>query len=70
MADVESGIEALFDVAETTWVDELRSAWSGLEIVYALVLDEDRTTVTAAERGDVSETMTQLRSLLAARAST
>ena len=70
VADVESGIEALFDVADSAWVEQLRSAWSGLEIVYALALDEDRSTFTDEERSDVDETIAELRSLLAARAST
>jgi hypothetical protein len=68
VADVESGIEALFDVADSAWVEQLRSAWSGLEIVYALALDEGRSTLTDEERGDVDETIAELRSLLAARA--
>jgi len=70
VADVESGIDALFDVADSEWVEQLRSAWSGLEIVYALALDEGRSALTDEERGDVDETIAALRSLLAARAST
>ncbi|HEX4345397.1 MAG TPA: hypothetical protein VHZ31_07540 [Solirubrobacteraceae bacterium] len=69
VADVESGVEALFDVADREWVEQLRSAWSGLEIVYALALDEGRSAVTEEERGDVDETIAELCSLLAARAS-
>jgi hypothetical protein len=69
VADIESGIEALFDVADSAWVEQLRSAWSGLEIVYALALDEGRSALTDEERGDIAETIAELRSLLAARAS-
>ncbi|MEA2354456.1 MAG: hypothetical protein QOD61_585 [Solirubrobacteraceae bacterium] len=69
VVDVESGIEALFDVAEREWVEQLRSAWSGLEIVYALALDDGRSALTEEERGDVDETIAELRSLLAAQAS-
>lgn len=68
--DVESGVEALFDVADNHWVEELRSAWSGLEIVYAMALDEGRTTLDDDERGDIEKTIAELRSLLGARAST
>jgi hypothetical protein len=70
VADVERGVEALFDVADHDWVEELRSAWSGLEIVYALALDEGRSTLSDEERGDIDETIAELRSLLAARAAT
>ena len=70
VADVEAGIDALFDVADSEWVEELRSAWSGLETVYALALDEGRSALTDEERRDIDETIAELRSLLAARAST
>lgn len=66
--DVESGVEALFDVSDNAWVEQLRSAWSGLEIVYAMALDEGRSTLSDEERGDVTETIAELRSLLAAGA--
>jgi len=66
VADVEGAIEALFDVADSEWVERLRSAWSGLEIVYALVLDEGRSGLTDEERCDIDETIAELRSLLAA----
>jgi hypothetical protein len=65
VADVEGGIEALFDVADSAWVEQLRSTWSGLEIVYALALDEGRSALTDEERSDVDETIAELRSLLA-----
>ena len=70
VADVENGIDALFDVADSAWVEQLRSAWSGLEIVYALALDEDRSTLTDEERADVDATIGELRSLLATGAPT
>ena len=70
VADVENAIDALFDVADSTWVEQLRSAWGGLEIVYALALDAGRSALTDEERADVGETIAELRSLLAARAST
>lgn len=66
VADVEAGIEALFDVADNEWVERLRSAWFGLEIVYAMALDEGRsTTLTDEEREDVATTVAELRALLA-----
>jgi hypothetical protein len=64
VADVERGVEALFDVADHDWVEKLRSAWSGLEIVYALTLDEGRSTLSDEERDDVDETIAELRLLL------
>lgn len=69
VADVESGVEALFGFAESGWVEELRSAWSGLEIVYAVALDEDRAELTDEERGDVDVTIAELYTVLAARPS-
>jgi hypothetical protein len=69
VADVESGVDALLDLAENGWVEELRSAWSGLEIVYAVALDEGRAELTCEERDDVDETIAELRGVLAARSS-
>jgi hypothetical protein len=69
VADVEIGIDALFDVADSTWVEQLRSTWGGLEIVYALALDDGRSALTDDERDDIGETIAALRALLAARAS-
>lgn len=65
VANVESAIEALLDIADVAWVEELRSAWSGLEIVHALALDDGRRTLTDGERGEIAETIAELRSLLA-----
>jgi hypothetical protein len=70
VADVERGIDALFEVAAGDWVEKLRSAWSGLEIVYALALDEGRSELGDEELGDVSATIAELRSLLGHRPST
>jgi hypothetical protein len=67
VADVEHGVEALFDVADHDWVEKLRSAWSGLEIVYALALDEGRSTLSDEERRDIDETIAELRALLTDR---
>jgi hypothetical protein len=64
VADVERGVEALFDVADHDWVEELRSAWSGSEIVYALALDEGRSTLSDDERANIDKTITELRSLI------
>lgn len=66
VADVEGGIDALFDVADNEWVEHLRSAWSGLEIVYAMALDEDRSTLSDEERAEIVATIAELRSLLTA----
>jgi hypothetical protein len=70
VADIDAAVEALFDVADTDWVEELRSASSGLEIVYAIVLDEGRPALTDQERGDIDQTIAELRALLAARSAT
>lgn len=71
VADVEGGIDALFDVSYKEWVEQLRSAWSGLEIVHAMALDEGRsTTLSDEERDDIATAVAELRSLLAAGVST
>jgi hypothetical protein len=43
VSEVEATVTALFEVADPRWVDRLRTAWSGLEIIHAVMLDEDRT---------------------------
>lgn len=70
IVEVESGIDALFDIADDNWIAQLRSAWSGLEIVYAMALDEGRSTLSDEERGEIAATVSELRSLLAAGVST
>jgi hypothetical protein len=62
---VESSIDGLFDVADGDWVEQLRAAWAGLEIVYAMALDAGRSTLDDEERGDVQKAVVELRSLLA-----
>jgi hypothetical protein len=42
-------------------VNELRELWGALEIVYAVMLDEGRTSLTDDERRDVAETVSALR---------
>lgn len=66
---VEEGIDALVDVADEAWVAQLRSAWSGLEIPYALMLDAGRSALSAEERTDVSNAIAELRELLDSEAS-
>jgi hypothetical protein len=63
--DVEHAVEALFDVADATWVERLRSAWSGLEIIHALALADGRSVLTDGERADVDLTIAELRGVLA-----
>lgn len=65
VAEVESVIEALFDVADEQWVERLRSAWSGLEIIHAVALDEDHPTLSDEEQLDVTAAIAELRSLVA-----
>ena len=62
--DVESVVDSLAEVADPGWVGELRELWGPLEIVYAVMLDEDRTSLTDDERRDVAESVTALRRLL------
>lgn len=63
--DVESAIDALLDVADAYWVERLRSAWLGMEIIYAIALDEGRTVLTVEERHEVDEVVAELQSMLA-----
>jgi hypothetical protein len=67
VADVETGIDALAGVADDAWVAELRTAWSGLEIVQALAADAPTSALTEPARRDVAESLAELRAALAAR---
>jgi hypothetical protein len=62
--DVESVIDSLAEVADAGWVGELRELWGALEIVYALMLDDGRASLTDDERRDVAEAVSALRRLL------
>ena len=68
LASMVSGIEAtitpLQGAADAAWLDELTSAWSGLETVHAVMLDEDRLQLSAEDIADVHEVIRDLRSLL------
>jgi hypothetical protein len=62
--DVESVVDSLAEVADAAWVGELRELWGALEIVYALMLDEGRASLTDDERRDVAGAVSALRLLL------
>jgi hypothetical protein len=63
VTDVGDAIEDLSGAADEAWVEELRTAWSGLEIVHAL----GATTLTEPARRDVDESIAELRTVLAHR---
>lgn len=64
VGEVEGTIDALLDVSEGDWVERVRSAWSGLEVVHAVALNDDRGTLTDDDRRDVGESIAELRALL------
>lgn len=53
VSDVESLIDSLFEVADSEWVEELRTAWWELEVPYAASLSEERPP-TLQELRDVN----------------
>jgi hypothetical protein len=66
VASVDAAVSTLIAEAPgAAWLQELRTAWSGLEIVYADLLDEDRATLDEADRADMAESIAEIRSLLA-----
>lgn len=67
VSDVESTIVSLQDVADDEWVSELRSAWSGLEIVHAVMLDDGRAELSDKDRREVGEVVRELRATLGLR---
>jgi hypothetical protein len=63
VADVGEAIDDLSGSADEAWVEELRTAWSGLEMVHAL----GAKTLTEPARRDVDESIAELRTVLAHR---
>jgi hypothetical protein len=61
VADVGEAIDALSGVADEAWVEELRTCWSGLEMVHAV----GAKTLSEPARRDVDESIAELRSVLA-----
>jgi len=51
--DLKCIIAYLEDIADPAWTSSLRTTWSGLEILYALRLADDRYSLTAEEEADV-----------------
>ncbi len=66
---VEAAIAALLEESEEPWLEELRTAWSGLEMVYAGLVDEDRSELNDEDRADIRKSITEIRALLAAHPS-
>jgi hypothetical protein len=62
---VESAIDELAHVADADWVAALRRSWGELEIVYALMLNEGRSSLSDEERRDVAGAVVALRALIA-----
>lgn len=60
---LENGINGMIGFAEAEWLDEVRSIWGHLEIIYALVLDEDRS-VTSMEHGLIDDTLQEMAAVL------
>ncbi len=62
---VESAIDELENVSDAGWVAELRRVWDTLEIIYAVALDEGRSSLSDEERRDVAKAVVALRALIA-----
>ncbi len=61
---VGSAIDELENVSDADWVAELRRSWGTLEIIYAVALDEGRSSLSDEERRDVAEAVVALRALI------
>lgn len=62
VADMKSIIESLQEIADPSWTKRLLKTWGDLEILYALVLAEGRTTLTEKEEVDVHTIVENFRS--------
>ena len=60
---LENGINGMIGFAEAEWLDEVRSIWGQLEVIYALVLDDERG-VTSVERGMIDDTLQEMAAML------
>ena len=60
---LENGINGMIGFAEAEWLNEVRSIWGQLEIIYALVLDDERA-VTSVERGMIDDTLQEMAAML------
>jgi hypothetical protein len=66
--DVERVLDTLAEEGgDQSWVEELRTAWSGLEITHAVALDRQDSRLTDAERDEVARKITEIRWLLNSR---
>jgi hypothetical protein len=55
VGEMKSIVRSLDEVADASWTKALLKQWGQLEIVYALVLDEGRSSLSEAEEADVRE---------------
>jgi hypothetical protein len=62
--DSEAVIESLSEMSDPEWTKELRRQWDTLETIYALMLDEDRVTLTQNEHHDINDTVSALYSMI------
>lgn len=51
--DLKSIIRSIEEVADPSWTKQLMKQWGQLEILYALLLDEDRFSLTDEEESEV-----------------
>jgi hypothetical protein len=54
-SDIKSIIRSLQEVADRSWTDKILRKWGQLEILYALALDEGRSSLTREEEEDVRQ---------------
>ena len=57
-------INALTGFADRAWVEEMRTVWGGIEIPYAVSLDEGRSELASDEQRSVDDAVAALRSML------
>lgn len=66
VSDLESVIDSLAEVADSRWVEELRSVWWRLEFINAMAIDEGRPVPTADEHREIDDALGELRAALVA----
>ncbi len=59
----KSVLSSLEIISDENWVKEARRQWGQLEILYALVLEDGRESLTDTEHADTVEIVASLRGL-------
>lgn len=57
-------IDSVEPIADPAWVREMRALWWQVEVVDALVLDEERSTLTDEEQSAVADAVDALTAMV------